>query len=89
MTMPRLFFANLQPSPPDTGGGGGASPMPTNGKRSWTSVLCEQMVNSTIIAAIAGISSLAVTSSNADGLKAAGIAFGMTFFVEIRKYRKL
>ena len=45
----------------------------------------EQVVNSAIVAGIAALSMLAGTQS-VNG-KTVGIAFGLTFLIELRKYR--
>ena len=50
-------------------------------------VLLEQCINSTIVA---GIASFSVWAANLEvGWKPPIIAFGITFFTELRKYRKL
>jgi hypothetical protein len=52
-------------------------------------LLCEQLLNSFIIAGIAAISTLAATGQGEVTAKAAGISFGLTFLIELRKYRHL
>ncbi len=54
---------------------------------SWGQVLVEQLVNSLIVGGIAGLAAL--SADTASSWKVAGIAFGLTFLVELRKYRKL
>ena len=71
-----LFFVNCVPV--NSGG---------NPRRRWVSILIEQIINASIVGGIAGISVIAVVPAFA--WKAAGIAFGITFLIELRKYRKL
>ena len=52
-------------------------------------LLCEQLINSAIIAGIAAVSTIAATGEGDVTGKAAGIAFGLTFLIELRKYRKI
>ena len=54
--------------------------------RSPTSVLAEQVINSAIVA---GIAAIAIFSSGSRDWEAVGIAFGIAFLAELRKYRKL
>ena len=68
--------------------GGCPSPNPSPRKKGiiW-GVFIEQLINASIVGGIAG---LAAFSAGADvGLKTAIIAFGMTFLLELRKYRKI
>lgn len=53
----------------------------------WPKLLVEQALNSLIVAAITFFATLGATASIQ--WKPALMAFGMTFFVELRKYRKL
>ncbi len=50
-------------------------------ERRWWDVLIEQLINSAIVAGIAGLT--------AADLGVAWKAFGLTFLIEMRKYRKL
>jgi len=52
-------------------------------------ILIEQCANAFIVGGVAFFSTLAASQGESVSLKAAGIAFGMTFFFELRKYRKL
>ncbi|MFC1999159.1 hypothetical protein ACFLXE_00185 [Chloroflexota bacterium] len=54
-----------------------------------SSILVEQIINAFIVGGVAFFSTLAASQGETVSLKAAGIAFGMTFFFELRKYRKL
>ena len=54
-----------------------------NGK--WYKLLPEQILNSGIVAGITGLSMLAGTMEVS--ARAVAIAFGMTFLVELRKFR--
>jgi len=56
-------------------------------KQSRWDILIEQILNSSIVGGISLFSSLA--ADQAIGLRAGGIAFGLTFLFELRKYRKL
>jgi hypothetical protein len=57
--------------------------------KSSAGVFCEQLINSAIIAGIAAISTLVATGEGETTGKAAGIAFGLTFLIELRKWRNL
>ena len=59
----------------------------TKDRRSRWDTLIEQILNSAIVGGISLFSSLAADQSI--GLRAGGIAFGLTFLFELRKYRKL
>ena len=59
----------------------------TRHHRKWWDVLIEQVINSAIVGGIAGLSAL--SASPEAGWKTAVIAFGLTFLIELRKYRKL
>jgi hypothetical protein len=52
-------------------------------------LLCEQLLNSFIIAGIAAVSTLGATGNGEVTAKASGISFGLTFLIEMRKYRNL
>ena len=54
-----------------------------NGK--WYKLLPEQVLNSAIVAGISGLSMLAGTREIS--ARAVAIAFGLTFLVELRKWR--
>lgn len=93
----RLFFANglmatftdrqITPSPPKSPNNTPEPPKLSGGFSA--GILCEQLINSFIIAGIAAISTLAATGEGGATGKAAGIAFGLTFLIEMRKYRKI
>lgn len=51
----------------------------------WASVFFEQVTNSSLVAGIAALSMLA-SQVCIDGI-AVAIAFGLTFLIELRKYR--
>ncbi len=72
-----VFFASLvnAPTPNDP------EPLPK-----FLLVLLEQSINSAIVGGIAGLSALIAGDIQASW-KAALIAFGITFLVELRKYR--
>ena len=55
--------------------------------RKWWDILIEQVINSAIVGGIAGLSAL--SASPEAGWKTATIAFGLTFLIELRKWRKL
>ena len=82
----RLLFANT--SPPDPAHDhemqrfAGAKHY---GKGPWFWIFLEQIINSMIVGAISGLSSKA-SGGNWEG---AAIGFGLTFFIELRKYRQL
>ncbi len=52
-------------------------------KRNWYSILIEQLVNASIVAGVAAC------SISFDSWEVPMKAFGITFFIELRKYRKL
>lgn len=56
-------------------------------RRRWWDLLIEQVINAIIVGGCAGFSALAADVEA--GWKVALYAFGMTFFFEMRKYRKL
>ncbi len=85
----RLLFANHIPLPAKTPEGNSNTGTEKPKLDFPWNVLWEQLINSFIIAAIAGLSTFTATGSEAGAGKAAGIAFGITFFVEMRKYRKI
>ena len=53
-------------------------------KRALTTLL-EQLLNSAIVAGITALSMMAATQGVSG--KAVGVAFGLTFLLELRKYR--
>ena len=57
-----------------------------NKKEPWWKVLSGQILNSSIVAGIAALSMLAGTQEISG--RAVSIAFGLTFLIELRKYRK-
>ncbi len=81
-----MFYSSNEPANPTP-----VRPSP-NGEdvpppaRVWKDILFEQLVNSAIVGAIAGLATLA---SGSDSCKPPLIAFGMAFVVELRKYRKI
>ena len=88
----KLLFASYPSPTEDTepAGSPGPSHNPLKGKkdkRPRLDIPAEQVINSAIVG---GISLLSAMSADVDiGLRAGGIAFGMTFLFELRKYRKL
>ena len=56
-------------------------------RRGYGSILAEQVINALIVGGIAGLSSLGANVETS--WKAGAIAFGLTFLIEMRKYRKL
>ena len=66
-----------------------ASEVPTPPVKSWSGVFCEQLINSFLVAAFTGLSTWGAGTNGDVSGKAAGIAFGLTFIVEMRKYRKV
>ena len=57
------------------------------GKR-WWAVLPEQILNSAVVGGITFFAVLSVGTLTSQSLKAAGVAFGLTFFTELRKLRE-
>ena len=57
------------------------------GMKRWLALIFEQVINSSIVAGIAALSMMA-GSDKVNG-PAVGYAFGLTFLVELRKYRDL
>ena len=51
-------------------------------------VLCDQILDSIIVAGITGVSSFIYAGQDA-GLKAAGLSFLLTFLVKMKEYRKI
>ena len=87
-----LFFANGLPGislPKKKKNSDLPNPDPPKPGRFSAGVFCEQLINSFIIAGIAAISTLAATGEEQATGKVAGIAFGLTFLIEMRKYRKI
>ena len=60
---------------------------PNPSKRKWYNILAEQVINSAIVGGIAGLSAL--SASPEASWKTAIIASGLTFLIELRKYRTL
>ena len=82
-----IFFANAHPEREKPVRLDRTAVNPRPPKRSWGSVLAEQVVNSVIVGGIAGLSALIADPSVS--WKAGLIAFGMTFLVELRKLRNI
>lgn len=83
-----IFYVNKKPAEENAE----RQPLPSRTtkakrKRSWLSVLAEQVVNAVIVGGIAGLAALVADVSQS--WKAALIAFGMAFLAEMRKYRNL
>jgi hypothetical protein len=82
----RLFFANTNPPDPDHDHEiqrfAGAAHY---GKGPWLWIFLEQLINSVIVGGIAGLSAKATGGT----WQSAAIGFGLTFLLELRKYRQL
>ena len=89
--MELLFVNCLTPSPEkrSSDNNGSPPPPPNPPVKSWLMVFCEQLINSAIVASIAALSVVAATGEGSTSGKAGSFAFGMTFFVELRKWRKI
>ena len=61
---------------------------PTQPLKVYLEVFIEQCINAAIVGGIAGLSALAAGDEKT-GLKVGGVAFGLAFLFELRKYRKL
>lgn len=81
-----MFFLNVVPLPPPPGDENihGVEEKFFHA----LAILGEQVLNSAIVGGIAGLSTLA-SGSWSDTWRTALIAAGITFLVELRKYRKL
>ena len=90
----QLLFANMKstrnPNLPTNTRGHNRPPNHQKPKKmiAWGEVLIEQIINSSIVGGIAGISALAAADPGT-GWKVAAIAFGLTALSELRKYRNL
>jgi hypothetical protein len=64
---------------------------PLSVSQKWTEALCDQSINSAIVAAISGISTFMATSNTETGFTSAGVAalitFGWTFLNKMKEYR--
>ena len=82
----KLLFANTSPPDPDKDHEiqrfAGADHY---GRGPWLWILVEQLINSVIVGAIAGLSAKATGGT----WESAAIGFGLTFLLELRKYRQL
>jgi len=53
-----------------------------------TDILCDQILNSIIVAGITGISAYAYAGQDAS-MKAAILSFALTFLIKLKEYRKI
>ena len=64
----------------------------TDGKRaaadSKLSILCDQIVDSLVVGGIAGFSAYIASGVDATS-KVFGLAFGLTFLIKLKEYRKI
>lgn len=57
--------------------------------RTWAQVLCDQLIDSAIVAGITAASDLAVGGGGAQFYEKIAIAFVLTFLVKLKEYRGL